>query len=75
MSLTASDVYLGTGLPKRTVIRIIDKLEALNVVKKTTDTQDRRITRIEFSSAFARLFESHLEECCAEQMEHFRHYV
>ena len=33
--LTASDIYLGTGLPKRTVIRIIDRLEALNVVKKT----------------------------------------
>ncbi len=59
--LTASDIYLGTGLPKRTVIRIIDRLEALNVVRKTADDKDRRVTRINFSAVFARLFDKHLQ--------------
>lgn len=59
--LAASDIYLGTGLPKRTVIRIIDRLEALNVVKKTADGKDRRVTRVGFSAVFARLFDKHLQ--------------
>ncbi|MBL4691292.1 MAG: MarR family transcriptional regulator [Rhodospirillales bacterium] len=64
--LRASDIYLGTDLPKRTVIRIIDKLEALNVIKKTTDARDGRVTRIGFSTVFARLLDNHLEDCCVE---------
>lgn len=64
--LTASDIYLGTGLPKRTVIRIIDRLEALNVVKKTADGKDRRVTRIGFSAVFAGLFDKHLQDNLAE---------
>ena len=70
--LRASDIYLGTDLPKRTVIRIIDKLEALNVIKKTTDAKDGRVTRIGFSTVFARLLDSHLEECCAERAAFFQ---
>ena len=66
--LTASDIYLGTGLPKRTVIRIIDRLEALNVVKKTADGKDRRVTRIGFSPVFARLFDKHLLENLTESL-------
>ena len=58
--LTASDIYLGTGVPKRTVIRIIDRLENLNVIKKTPDPRDRRVTRIGFSAVFTRLFDKHL---------------
>lgn len=58
--LTASDIYLGTGVPKRTVIRIIDRLESLNVVKKTPDRRDRRVTRVGFSDIFATQFDNHL---------------
>ena len=72
VALTTSDIYLGTELPKRTVIRIIDKLEALNVIKKTTDAKDGRVTRIGFSTIFARLLDSHLEECCAERAAFFQ---
>ena len=72
MALTASDIYLGTELPKRTVIRIIDKLETLNVVQKTIDRQDRRVTRIGFSPAFTRIFDRHLEDSFAEQTEFYR---
>jgi len=66
--LTASDIYLGAGLPKRTVIRIIDKLESLNVIEKTTDGNDRRVTRIGFSAAFAKLFDRHLQDSLSEYL-------
>jgi len=66
--LTASDIYLGTGLPKRTVIRIIDKLESLNVISKKGDGNDRRITRIGFSPAFAKLFDRHLDDYLSEYL-------
>jgi DNA-binding MarR family transcriptional regulator len=74
VALTASDIYLGTELPKRTVIRIIDKLETLNVVQKTIDRQDRRVTRIGFSPAFTRIFDRHLEDSFAEQTEFYRDF-
>ncbi|MBT3305674.1 MAG: winged helix DNA-binding protein [Alphaproteobacteria bacterium] len=73
--LASSDIFLGTELPKRTVIRIIDKLETLNVVKKTTDTQDRRVTRVQFTPVFTRLFDRHLEECFGQQLELFRGFL
>ncbi len=66
--LTASDIYLGTGLPKRTVIRIIDRLESLNVIKKTADGKDRRVTRIGFSTAFSKLFDKHLQDYLNEYL-------
>lgn len=66
--LTASDIYLGTGLPKRTVIRIIDRLESLNVVSKTADGKDRRVIRIGFSAVFARLFDKHLQEYLTDDL-------
>ncbi len=66
--LTASDIYLGTELPKRTVIRIIDRLEALNVVKKTADGKDRRVTRIDCSAIFAKLFDKHLQNYLSEYL-------
>ena len=65
--LTASDIYLGTGLPKRTVIRILDRLEDLNVVEKKADTRNGRVTRIGFSSTFAAEFDNHLQDCLAER--------
>ena len=64
--LTASDIYLGTELPKRTVIRAIDRLESLNVVKKTVDGKDRRVIRISCSAVFTRLFDKHLQEYLAD---------
>ena len=64
--LTASDIYLGTGLPKRTVIRIIDRLEVLNVIEKKADTRNGRVTRIGFSNAFATEIDNHFQECLAE---------
>ena len=64
--LTASDIYLGTGLPKRTVIRIIDRLEDLNVIEKKADTRNGRVTRIGFSDAFATEIDNHLQEGLAE---------
>ena len=64
--LTASDIYLGTGLPKRTVIRIIDRLEVLNVIEKKADTKNGRVTRIDFSGAFAVEIDNHFQECLAE---------
>jgi len=72
VALTASDIYLGTEFPKRTVIRIIDKLEALNVVHKTTDDHDRRVTHIGFSPAFAKLFDRHLDDCFADKAAFFQ---
>ncbi|MBC8339645.1 MAG: MarR family transcriptional regulator [Rhodospirillales bacterium] len=63
--LTASDIYLGTELAKRTVIRIINRLEALNVVQKRPDEDDRRVIRIGFTPAFAKVLDRHLEDCIA----------
>ncbi len=64
--LTASDIYLGTGLPKRTVIRIIDRLEDLNVIEKKADAKNGRVTRVGFSATFAAEIDNHLQECLAE---------
>lgn len=66
--LTASDIYLGTGLPKRTVIRILDRLEDLNVVEKKADTRNGRVTRIGFSNAFAAEIDKHLQESLGERI-------
>lgn len=66
--LTASDIYLGTGLPKRTVIRILDRLEDLNVVEKKADTRNGRVTRIGFSNAFAAEIDNHLQESLGERI-------
>ena len=64
--ITSSDVYLGTGLPKRTVIRILEKLENLNVIERTTDSRNGRVTRIEFSDCFAAEIDDHLQDCINE---------
>lgn len=66
--LTASDIYLGTELPKRTVIRILDRLEDLNVVEKKADTRNGRVTRIGFSNAFAAEIDNHLQESLGERI-------
>lgn len=64
--ITSSEVYLGAGLPKRTVIRILEKLENLNVIERTTDLKNGRVTRVEFSDCFAREIDGHLEDCISE---------
>ncbi len=64
--VTSSDVYLGTGLPKRTVIRILEKLENLNVIERTTDNRDARVTRIELSECFAAEIDNHFQDCLNE---------
>ena len=61
--VTSSDVYLGTGLPKRTVIRVLEKLENLNVIERTTDLRDVRVTRIELSDCFAAEIDNHFQDC------------
>ena len=66
MPVTSSDVYLGTGLPKRTVIRILEKLENLNVIERTTDSKNGRVTRIELSECYAAEIDSHLQDCIDE---------
>ena len=60
---TSSDVYLGTGLPKRTVIRVLEKLENLNVIERITDHRDARVTRIELSDCFAAEIDNHFQDC------------
>ena len=37
----------------RTVIRVLEKLENLNVIERTSDDRDARVTRIELSDCFA----------------------
>ena len=64
-SVTSSDVYLGTALPKRTVIRILERLEKLNVIKKQPGG-DGRVRLISFSHIFASKIDSHLQECLTE---------
>ena len=64
--VTSSDVYLGTGLPKRTVIRILERLERLNVICKKPGGNDGRVRLIEFSSVFAAKIDRHLQECITE---------
>ncbi len=64
--VTSSDVYLGTGLPKRTVIRVLEKLENLNVIERTTDHRNGRVTRVELSDCFAREIDNHLQDCLNE---------
>jgi|GEM_PF-1614677 len=61
--VTSSDVYLGTGLPKRTVIWVLEKLENLNVIERTTDLRDVRVTRIELSDCFAAEIDNHFQDC------------
>jgi len=68
--LTASDIFLGTGLPKRTVIRILDRLESLNVIKKTVDGNDRRVTRIGFTAIFAKKIDKHFQDSLANRINH-----
>ena len=60
---TSSDVYLGTGLPKRTVIWVLEKLENLNIIERTTDHRDARVTRIELSDWFAAEIDNHFQDC------------
>ncbi|NQU62064.1 MAG: MarR family transcriptional regulator [Rhodospirillales bacterium] len=64
--VTSSDVYLGTGLPKRTVIRILEKLENLNVIKKIPGPDDARVRMINFGPQFAAEIDRHLQECITE---------
>lgn len=66
--VTSSDVYLGTGLPKRTVIRVLEKLENLNVIERTTDRKNGRVTRIELSDCFAAEIDNHLQDCLNESI-------
>ncbi|MAF96584.1 MAG: hypothetical protein CMM60_12625 [Rhodospirillaceae bacterium] len=66
MPVTLSDVYLGTGLPKRTVIRVLKKLENLNVIERTTDRRDGRVTRIGLSDCFAAEIDDHFQDCLNE---------
>jgi len=61
--VTSSDVYLGTGMPKRTVIRVLEKLENLNVIERTTDHRAARVTRIELSDCFAAEIDNHFQDC------------
>lgn len=70
--LTASDIYLCTGLPKRTVIRILDRLESLNVINKTADTKDRRVTRVGFTAIFARQIDKHFQDCLDDLIPHHK---
>ncbi len=65
-AVTSSDVYLGTGLPKRTVIRILERLERLNVIKKQPGANDGRVRLIKFSPVFAAKVDHHLQECITE---------
>jgi len=60
---TSSDVYLGTGLPMRTVIWVLEKLENLNVIERTTDHRDARVTRIKLSDCFAAEIDNHFQDC------------
>ena len=60
---TSSDVYLGTGLPKRTVIWVLEKLENLNVIKRTIDHRDARVTRIGLSGCLAAEIDNHFQYC------------
>lgn len=64
--LTSSDVYLGTALPKRTVIRILERLERLNVIVKQPGSNDARVRLINFSRVFAFEVDHHLQECITE---------
>jgi len=68
MPLRSSDIYLGTGLPKRTVMRIIDRLQLLNVVAKNRDPRDRRVTRVGLSATFIAELDAHLHECLSEKL-------
>ena len=47
----------------RTVIRILEKLENLNVIERTTDHRDARVTRIELSDCFAAEIDNHFQDC------------
>ena len=60
---TSSDVYLGTGLPMRTVIWVLEKLENLNVIERTIDHRDVRVTRIGLSNCFAAEIDNHFQNC------------
>ena len=63
---TSSDVYLGTGLTKRTVIGILEKLENLKIIERTTDHRNGRVTRIELSDCFAAEINNHFQDCINE---------
>jgi len=65
-AVTSSDVYLGTGLPKRTVIRILERLERLNVINKQPGDNNGRVRLIKFSPVFAAKVDRHLQECLTE---------
>ena len=47
----------------RTVIWVLEKLENLNVIKRTIDHRDARVTRIELSDCFAAEIDNHFQDC------------
>jgi len=47
----------------RTVIWVLEKLENLNVIKRTIDHRDARVTRIELSYCFAAEIDNHFQDC------------
>lgn len=47
----------------RTVIWVLEKLENLNVIKRTIDHRDARVTRIELSYCFAAEINNHFQDC------------
>lgn len=71
-TLTASDIYLGTDLPKRTVIRILSRLESLNVIKKTVDENDRRVTRVGFTNIFAKKIDKFFQDSLTDSNPYFK---
>ena len=47
----------------RTVIWVLEKLENLNVIERTIDHRDARVTRTELSNCFAAEIDNHFQDC------------
>ena len=52
---SVSDIYLATGLARGTTIRCIASLREFGVLETSTDTRDRRRSRVRFAKAYQRL--------------------
>jgi len=54
------------------VIRILNRLESLNVIKKAADANDRLVTRIGFSAIFAKKIDKHLQSSLTDRIHHYK---
>ncbi|MEK7244460.1 MAG: hypothetical protein AAB223_00380 [Pseudomonadota bacterium] len=66
---SVSEVYLATGLARGTTIRCIAGLRELGILETSTDTRDRRRSRVRFADAYQHLTAEFSDVHCQQLAE------